>query len=58
MTIQMDQTVAPKTTGELEDTSFDLDVSIVEAGVAADQLIQLTGDGCNSTCASACVSCP
>nr|WP_307717633.1 FxLD family lanthipeptide [Streptomyces sp. V4I23] len=33
-------------------------MTIVEGGVAADQLIQLTGDGCGSTCASACVSCP
>jgi FxLD family lantipeptide len=35
----------------------DLDVSIVESGVAADQLIRMTDDGCNSTCGSACTSC-
>lgn len=28
----------------------DLDVSIVESGVAAEQLIRMTDDGCNSTC--------
>ncbi|MEO3797782.1 FxLD family lanthipeptide [Nonomuraea sp. B10E15] len=35
----------------------DLDVSIVESGVAAEQLIRMTDDGCNSTCGTACVSC-
>ncbi|MEU8196440.1 FxLD family lanthipeptide [Microbispora amethystogenes] len=35
----------------------ELDVSIVESGVAADQLIRMTDDGCNSTCGTACVSC-
>lgn len=34
-----------------------LDVSIVESGPAADQLIVLTDNGCNSTCATACTSC-
>ncbi|NRQ30640.1 FxLD family lantipeptide [Nonomuraea sp. NN258] len=37
--------------------SPDLDVSIVESGVAAEQLIRMTDDGCNSTCGTACVSC-
>jgi FxLD family lantipeptide len=37
---------------------WDLDVSIVESGPAADQLIRMTDDGCNSTCATACTSCP
>ncbi|UCM88102.1 FxLD family lanthipeptide [Streptomyces marincola] len=41
-----------------EPADWELDVSIVEGGPAADQLIRLTGDGCNSTCATACVSCP
>ncbi|WP_336213622.1 FxLD family lanthipeptide [Nonomuraea sp. LPB2021202275-12-8] len=35
----------------------ELDVSIVESGVAAEQLIRMTDDGCNSTCGTACVSC-
>ncbi|MFF4197086.1 FxLD family lanthipeptide [Nonomuraea sp. NPDC001831] len=35
----------------------DLDVRIVESGVAAEQLIRMTDDGCNSTCGTACVSC-
>ncbi|MEV4105561.1 FxLD family lanthipeptide [Nonomuraea sp. NPDC049649] len=37
---------------------WDLDVSIVESGVAAEQLIRMTDDGCGSTCQSACTSCP
>jgi len=36
---------------------WDLDVSIVESGVAAEQLIRMTDDNCNSTCGTACVSC-
>ncbi|WP_374778608.1 FxLD family lanthipeptide (plasmid) [Streptomyces sp. NBC_01310] len=59
MTVQMEQTAVPKApVTEPDDASFELDMEIVEGGVAADQLIQLTGDGCGSTCASACVSCP
>ncbi|MEO3806657.1 FxLD family lanthipeptide [Nonomuraea sp. B1E8] len=44
---------------ELADADWlaDLDVSIVESGVAAEQLIRMTDDGCNSTCGTACVSC-
>jgi FxLD family lantipeptide len=63
MTVQLDQPVAPvqpatedQQVPELGD--FDLDITIVEGGPAADQLIRLTNDGCNSTCATACVSCP
>lgn len=37
---------------------WELDVTIVESGPAADQLIRMTDDGCNSTCATACTSCP
>ncbi len=43
-------------TGDLDD--WELDITIVESGPAADQLIRMTDDGCNSTCATACVSCP
>ncbi|MEU0519770.1 FxLD family lanthipeptide [Streptosporangium sp. NPDC006007] len=44
---------------EPQDTDWlaELDVSIVESGVAAEQLIRMTDDGCNSTCGTACVSC-
>jgi FxLD family lantipeptide len=42
---------------QLEDTEWDLDVTIVESGPAADQLIRMTDDGCNSTCGTACTSC-
>ncbi len=37
---------------------WELDVTIVESGPAADQLIRMTDDGCNSTCGTACTSCP
>ncbi|MER7128564.1 FxLD family lanthipeptide [Streptosporangium saharense] len=42
---------------EPQDWLADLDVTIVESGVAAEQLIRMTDDGCNSTCGTACVSC-
>jgi FxLD family lantipeptide len=42
---------------EPEPGDWDLDITIVESGPAADQLIRLTDDGCNSTCATACTSC-
>jgi len=42
---------------ELQDIDWDLDVTIVESGPAADQLIRMTDDGCNSTCGTACTSC-
>ncbi|MDQ0840340.1 FxLD family lanthipeptide [Streptomyces sp. V1I6] len=60
MTVQMERPVAPaQAAAEQQDlTGFDLDITIVEGGPAADQLIRLTSDGCNSTCATACVSCP
>ncbi|WP_344975963.1 FxLD family lanthipeptide [Salinactinospora qingdaonensis] len=37
---------------------FDLDVSTIERGVTADELLQVTGDGCGHTCESACNTCP
>lgn len=43
---------------QLEFDDWDLDVTIVEGGPAADQLIRMTDDGCNSTCQTACNSCP
>jgi FxLD family lantipeptide len=43
--------------GDVQDTDWDLDVTIVESGPAADQLIRMTDDGCNSTCGTACTSC-
>jgi FxLD family lantipeptide len=49
------------TAAQLDDRDLDdweLDVTIVESGPAADQLIRMTDDGCNSTCATACLSCP
>ncbi|MET8012957.1 FxLD family lanthipeptide [Streptomyces sp. NPDC005271] len=51
---------APPVTGHEGDfESWDLDVSIVEAGPSADRLIQMTDDGCGKTCQSACsTTCP
>lgn len=63
MTVQMERPLTPaqptatsKSSGESAD--WELDITIVEGGPAADQLIRLTSDGCNSTCATACTSCP
>jgi FxLD family lantipeptide len=36
---------------------WDLDVSIVELGPLADELMYVTDDGCGKTCQSACNSC-
>lgn len=36
------------------DSEFDLDVSIVESGPVVAELMQLTDDGCGSTCETAC----
>lgn len=60
MTVQTERPAAlTQSPTERDDAAdFDLDITIVESGPAADQLIRLTNDGCNSTCASACVSCP
>ncbi|MFD5134009.1 FxLD family lanthipeptide [Streptomyces olindensis] len=60
MTVQMErpvaQPVAVQGASGLDD--FELDITIVEGGPAADQLIRLTNDGCGSSCQSACTSCP
>lgn len=60
MTVQMERPAAPTQSSiERDDAAdFDLDITIVESGPAADQLTRLTNDGCNSTCATACTSCP
>ncbi|MDI3421907.1 FxLD family lanthipeptide [Streptomyces luteolus] len=62
MTVQTERPVTPaQSTGVLDmaiEDDFELDITIVEGGPSADQLIRLTNDGCNSTCATACVSCP
>jgi FxLD family lantipeptide len=45
--------------GEEDFGEWDLDVSIVESGPAADKLIRMTDDGCGTTCQSACsTTCP
>lgn len=58
MSIQLENTLAT----QAEEENFgewDLDVSIVESGPAADKLIRMTDDGCGTTCQSACsTTCP
>ncbi|MCM3884299.1 FxLD family lanthipeptide [Frankia sp. R82] len=63
MTIHFDEpalAVVPKLAQDQEDlASWDLDISIVESGPAADRLIRMTDDGCGQTCQSACsTTCP
>ncbi|MFE4176942.1 FxLD family lanthipeptide [Streptomyces sp. NPDC056909] len=59
MTVQLERPVAqPVAEQDDFEEDFELDITIVEGGPAADQLIRLTSDGCGSTCASACTSCP
>jgi FxLD family lantipeptide len=43
---------------QLDADGFDLDVEVVESGPRLDALLNLTGDNCGATCASACTSCP
>ncbi|MFE4665427.1 FxLD family lanthipeptide [Streptomyces sp. NPDC056716] len=61
MTLQLEQPFVQPTAEQVgigTPGDFDLDITIVEGGPAADQLIRLTNDGCGATCASACTSCP
>ncbi|WP_405534702.1 FxLD family lanthipeptide [Streptomyces sp. NBC_00075] len=60
MTVQLERPLVQPIAEQEEpgQGDFDLDITIVEGGPAADQLIRLTNDGCGSTCASACTSCP
>lgn len=50
----------PAQAGEVSDfDDWDLDISIVESGPAADMLMRMTDDGCGTTCQSACsTTCP
>lgn len=55
--------MAPKnpntpTTGAGEAGPFALDISFVEETSELNDALQLTSDGCGTTCASACTSCP
>lgn len=40
-----------------DDNDWDLDVEIIEV-TDPEHLIRMTDDGCNSTCGTACNSCP
>jgi FxLD family lantipeptide len=39
-----------------EPDPFDLDIRVIESGDAAATLIDLTDDGCGSTCSSPCAT--
>lgn len=64
MSIQFDQaqTTPADQPQPLEEQGFgdwDLDITIVECGPAADRLIYMTDDNCGQTCQSACSgTCP
>ncbi|WEH18125.1 FxLD family lanthipeptide [Streptomyces sp. VNUA24] len=60
MTVQLERpAISTQPVAEAKEfADFALDISIVEGGPSADQLIRMTDDGCNSTCATACTSCP
>lgn len=49
----MEKTWTAKTS---EPDPFDLDIRVIESGDAAASLIDLTDDGCGSTCASPCAT--
>lgn len=51
--ITMDKTPSA-TTADAD--PFDLDIRVIESGDAAATLIDLTDDGCGSTCASPCAT--
>lgn len=46
------------TIGVDEASPFALDISFVEDTTELNDALQLTSDGCGTTCASACTSCP
>jgi FxLD family lantipeptide len=48
----------PRVPEETEPDPFDLDIRVVEFGGRAADLIELTDDGCGSTCPKACVTNP
>lgn len=53
-------TVEPNPRGqeETEPDPFDLDIRVIEFGGRAADLLELTDDGCGSTCPRACVTNP
>ncbi len=40
----------------MEHDEFDLDISVLESGDGQARLINLTDDGCGSTCSSPCAT--
>ncbi|MFH9826463.1 FxLD family lanthipeptide [Streptomyces bobili] len=40
----------------MENDEFDLDISVLESGNGQATLINLTDDGCGSTCSSPCAT--
>lgn len=47
---------ASKHAGTGDEDPFDLDIRVIEYGDAAAPLINLTDDGCGSTCPKACAT--
>jgi FxLD family lantipeptide len=50
---QIDETAEPDLA---ESNPFDLDIRVIESGTAAAILINLTDNGCGSTCANPCAT--
>ncbi len=50
--------VEPQVHATVEPDPFDLDIRVIEFGDQAATLIELTDDGCGSTCPKACVTNP
>lgn len=48
----------PEARQSAEPDPFDLDIRVIEFGDEAAALIELTDDGCGSTCPKACVTNP
>ncbi|GAA0642878.1 hypothetical protein GCM10009548_04220 [Streptomyces malaysiensis subsp. malaysiensis] len=48
--------VSDSTSGGLVEDEFELDITVLESGDRSAKLINLTDDGCGSTCSSPCAS--
>lgn len=48
--------VAPVSSDDAQSDPFDLDIRVLELGDQASSVINLTDDGCGSTCSSPCAT--